>query len=77
MRCRRCRDEQEDYFNKTAVWADVHPSQMMGAPVCIKSLDLLTLTLEELQGVVKVRGSMCCAHGARGMVGGSMLRVHV
>ncbi|KAK2080046.1 hypothetical protein QBZ16_002442 [Prototheca wickerhamii] len=42
-------DEQRDYFARTAAWADVHPSQALGPPACLKSYDLLTLTLDELR----------------------------
>ncbi|KAL6777065.1 PRMT10 [Auxenochlorella protothecoides x Auxenochlorella symbiontica] len=42
-------EEQADYFSRTAAWADVHPSQALGPPACLKSYDLLTLTLEELK----------------------------
>lgn len=43
------RDEQRDYFSRTASWADVHPSQLVGPPVLLKSYDLLTVSLEELK----------------------------
>lgn len=42
-------EEQADYFSRTAAWADVHPSQALGPPACLKSYDLLMLTLEELK----------------------------
>lgn len=42
-------EEQRDYFARTAAWADVHPSQALGPPACLKSYDLLTLKLEELK----------------------------
>lgn len=56
------RDEQEDYFSRTAAWADVHPSQMVGPPVSVKSYDLLKLSLEELKADLKVgprRAEIC------------------
>lgn len=43
------KEEQADYFSRTAAWADVHPSQALGPPACLKSYDLLTLSLEELK----------------------------
>lgn len=47
--------EQRDYYLCTSAWADVHPSQLQGPPVCFKQYDLLTLTMEELAGPLEVR----------------------
>lgn len=41
--------EQRDYYKATAQWSEVHPHQLLSAPVCFKTYDLLTVTLEELQ----------------------------
>jgi len=41
--------EQRDYYKSTAQWSEVHPHQLLSAPVCFKTYDLLTVTLEELQ----------------------------
>ena len=41
--------EQAEYYLRTAQWTEVHPSQLLGAPVCFKQYDLLKVSLEELQ----------------------------
>ena len=46
--------EQQQYYLATSAWADVHPSQLQGPPVCIRSYDLLTLTQEELAAPLQV-----------------------
>lgn len=48
------RQEQLDYFSKTAAWTDVHPSQVVGSAACFKAYDLHTVTLEELKAPLKV-----------------------
>lgn len=47
--------EQREYFCQTAVWTDVHPSQLVGPPALIKCYDLKHLTLEELKAPLEVR----------------------
>lgn len=54
------RQEQQEYYTKTAAWTDIHPSQMLGPPAVIKSYDLRTLTLEELKAPLKVRNNSSC-----------------
>lgn len=60
------RQEQLDYFSKTAAWTDVHPSQVVGSAACFKAYDLHTVTLEELKAPLKV-GGWGGARGARGV----------
>lgn len=43
------RAEQRDYYLSTSAWAEVHPAQLLGPGVLIKSYDLNTVTLQELQ----------------------------
>lgn len=43
------RDEQREYYLSTSAWAEVHPAQLLGPGVLIKSYDLNKVTLEELQ----------------------------
>lgn len=34
------KEEQRDYYVNTAIWSEVHPSQMVGSPGVFKSYDL-------------------------------------
>jgi hypothetical protein len=43
------RTEQREYYLNTSAWAEVHPAQLLGPGTLIKSYDLNTVTLEELQ----------------------------
>ena len=53
--------EQQEYYQQTVVWADIHPSQLRGAGVPFKSFDLLKVTVEELKEALKVGGlNMYC-----------------
>ncbi|PRW56855.1 arginine N-methyltransferase [Chlorella sorokiniana] len=52
------RQEQLDYFSKTAAWTDVHPSQVVGSAACFKAYDLHTVTLEELKAPLKASFQM-------------------
>ena len=52
--------EQQQYYLATSAWADVHPSQLQGPPVCIRSYDLATLTQQELAAPLQV--SPCPGH---------------
>lgn len=47
--------EQQEYYQQTVVWADIHPSQLRGAGVPFKSYDLLKVTVQELKEALKVR----------------------
>lgn len=47
--------EQAEYYHQTALWADIHPSQMRGPAACFKEYDLLTVTLEELKEPLKAQ----------------------
>ncbi|KAK9868859.1 hypothetical protein WJX84_000589 [Apatococcus fuscideae] len=42
------RDEQKQYYQQTAAWADVSPNQLAGRPWCFKQYDLLTVTPQEI-----------------------------
>lgn len=46
--------EQQEYYQQTVVWADIHPSQLRGAGVPFKSYDLLKVTVQELKEALKV-----------------------
>lgn len=48
-------DEQREYYISTAAWSDVHPSQLVSAPVCIKEYDLLKVTVGQLEAPLKVQ----------------------
>lgn len=41
--------ECSDYFYKTALWMDVHPSQLLGSAAVMKTYDLLTVTIADLE----------------------------
>lgn len=43
------RQEQKDYYLQSALWGDVHPSQMLGPPTVFRKYDLLHTTIEELK----------------------------
>lgn len=43
------RTEQREYYLNTSAWAEVHPVQLLGPGVLLKSYDLNTVTLEELK----------------------------
>lgn len=43
------RTEQREYYLNTSAWAEVHPAQLLGPGVLLKSYDLNTVTLEELK----------------------------
>ena len=66
--------EQQQYYLATSAWADVHPSQLQGPPVCIRAYDLATLTQEELAAPLQVSpsptpcgsGRSCMSNGSRG-----------
>ena len=49
------RREQKEYYLETSVWADIHPSQLLGPACCFKEYDLLHVTLEELAAPLQVR----------------------
>jgi hypothetical protein len=64
------RKEQGNYCLKTALWTDIHPSQMLGPPAVIKNYDLKELSLEELKAPLKVgrglgRGGVLLLLGGR------------
>ena len=48
------RDEQKQYYQQTAAWADVSPNQLAGRPWCFKQYDLLTVTPQEIIDSFKV-----------------------
>ena len=66
------RQEQLDYFSKTAAWTDVHPSQVVGSAACFKAYDLHTVTLEELKAPLKVGAG--AGRGGAGVDGDELLR---
>lgn len=41
--------EQKDYYIDAAAWQDVHPSQLVGQPMCFKSYDLNKVDIAEIQ----------------------------
>jgi protein arginine N-methyltransferase 1 len=62
------RTEQREYYLNTSAWAEVHPMQLLGPGTLIKSYDLNTVTLEELQVGPKSWASvMLSASGSRGV----------
>lgn len=65
------RKEQIDYYKRTASWADVHPSQVIGEAALIKSYDLKSVTLEELKAPLQSSFTMkITEHGSvEGFVG--------
>mmetsp|Transcript_36020 Transcript_36020/g.85462 ORF Transcript_36020/g.85462 Transcript_36020/m.85462 type:complete len:374 (-) Transcript_36020:391-1512(-) len=44
--------EQRDYYLDAAAWQDVHPSQVVGQPVCFKSYDLHKVQIQDIQETV-------------------------
>ncbi len=52
------RKEQQEYYKRTASWADVHPSQLIGEEALIKSYDLKSVTLEELKAPLQSKFTM-------------------
>ncbi len=48
------REEQREYYVSTAAWSDVHPSQLVGPPACLREYDLLKVTVAELEAPLKV-----------------------
>ncbi|KAG6502832.1 hypothetical protein ZIOFF_035120 [Zingiber officinale] len=45
------REEHEKYYLKTSLWCNLHPEQIVGAPVVIKQIDCLTATVDEIRTV--------------------------
>eukprot|EP00873_Tetraselmis_striata_P039979 jgi/Tetstr1/460243/TSEL_000478.t2 len=41
--------EQRDYYIDATAWQDVHPSQMVGQPVCFKEFDLNKVQIADIQ----------------------------
>ncbi len=48
------RDEQKQYYQQTAAWADVSPQQLAGRAWCFKQYDLLKVTSQEIAATFKV-----------------------
>lgn len=49
------RTEQREYYMNTSAWAEVHPAQLLGPGVLLKSYDLNTVTLDELKADLKAQ----------------------
>lgn len=43
--------EQEDYYVYSGLWSELRPEHVIGQPVVIKRLDLLTCSLKDAEGV--------------------------
>lgn len=65
------RTEQREYYMNTSAWAEVHPAQLLGPGVLLKSYDLNTVTLEEL----KVGGCVWGRRPGRGGAAGLVVKV--
>mmetsp|Transcript_16149 Transcript_16149/g.44989 ORF Transcript_16149/g.44989 Transcript_16149/m.44989 type:complete len:444 (+) Transcript_16149:225-1556(+) len=50
--------EQRDYYIDSSAWQDVHPSQVVGQPMCFKSYDLNKVTIEEIATTIKAHCSL-------------------
>jgi protein arginine N-methyltransferase 1 len=44
--------EQRDYFINSTAWQDVHPSQVVGQPMCFKTYDLGKVSISEIQDTI-------------------------
>ncbi|CAL9180731.1 unnamed protein product [Musa hybrid cultivar] len=43
------REEHEKYYLKTSLWSNLHPDQVVGAPIVMKEIDCLTATVDEIR----------------------------
>jgi len=56
--------ECEDYFFKTGLWVDTHPSHLLGPAAVMKKFDIHTVTLEDLKAVMHGKLTMNIAKPA-------------
>lgn len=60
--------EQRDYYLSTSAWADIHPSQLQGPPVCFQQYDLHTVSLAELAAPLKACYPCLCLWTCRSLL---------
>eukprot|EP00245_Coleochaete_scutata_P017499 TRINITY_DN85_c0_g1_i1.p1 TRINITY_DN85_c0_g1~~TRINITY_DN85_c0_g1_i1.p1 ORF type:complete len:375 (+),score=77.47 TRINITY_DN85_c0_g1_i1:192-1316(+) len=45
------REEQQKYFLQTSLWNSLYPDQIIGNPAIVKELDLLAVTIKEIERI--------------------------